>query len=76
MSANASTVTDGAADALLDRIRGEFLEMPGLQLTSAQAARLWSLDPVTSDRILSELVSNGFLLKGRRGGYLLASVTP
>ena len=26
---------------LVDRVRGEFMEMPGLQLTMAQAARLW-----------------------------------
>ena len=29
------------------RIRGEFLEMPGLRLTSAQAARLWHVDAAT-----------------------------
>ena len=29
---------------LLGRIRGEYLEMPGLKLTLAQAQRLWGLD--------------------------------
>ena len=29
---------------LLARVRGEFLEMPGLQLAAAQAARLWDVD--------------------------------
>jgi hypothetical protein len=67
---------DACAQTLLDRIRGEFLEMPGLHLTPAQAARLWSLDRPTSDRILGELVDAGFLLRGRGGAYLLASVTP
>ena len=33
------------AAAVLQRIRGEFREMPGLKLTIAQAARLWQLDP-------------------------------
>jgi RecB family exonuclease len=64
------------ADALLHRVRGEFLEMPGLHLTRSQAARLWSLDPATSDRILGELVDTGFLLRGRKGSYVLASVMP
>lgn len=31
--------------ALTERIRGEFLEMPGLKLTTAQACRLWNLTP-------------------------------
>jgi hypothetical protein len=68
--------SSGEDDALLHRVRGEFLEMPGLHLTPAQAARLWSLDQMTSDRILGELVDTGFLLRGRKGAYLLASVTP
>ena len=30
---------------LLARIKGEFLEMPGLRLTFDQACRLWQVDP-------------------------------
>jgi lipid-binding SYLF domain-containing protein len=75
---NAATVNaaDAPAATLLNRVRSEFLEMPGLNLTPAQAARLWALDQATSDWILGELVDAGFLLRGRRGAYLLASVTP
>ena len=29
---------------VLQRIQGEFVEMPGLRLTAAQAQRLWGLD--------------------------------
>jgi len=75
MNPRGSNVPD-VFDALRHRVRSEFLEMPGLRLTPAQAARLWSLDRTTSDRILGELVDAGFLLKGRKGGYLLSSVTP
>ena len=32
-------------EALVQRVRGEFREMPGLRLTFAQACRLWQLDP-------------------------------
>ena len=60
---------------LLHRIRSEFLEMPGLRLTPAQAARLWALDRSTSERLLDGLTLAGFLLKTTRGGaYLRASV--
>ena len=58
---------------LLYRIRSEFLEMPGLRLTPAQAARLWALDRHTSQTLLDGLTMTGFLLKNREGAYLRAS---
>ena len=57
-----------------DRVRAEFLEMPGLRLTPAQASRLWAVDHATSQRILDELSSIGFLARTREGAYLRASV--
>jgi hypothetical protein len=62
---------DGAT-RLLTRIRGEFLEMPGLRLTSAQAALLWAVDHRTSEWILDGLTTAGFL-RNREGAYLLAA---
>lgn len=59
---------------LLQRVRSEFLEMPGLRLTPAQAARLWALDRSTSERILDGLTAAGFLLRNREGAYLRASM--
>ena len=58
---------------LLHRVRSEFLEMPGLRLTPAQAARLWALDRSTSERILGGLTATGFLRRNREGAYLRAS---
>jgi len=52
---------------LLDRIRGEFREMPGLHLTLRQAMRLWGIDAVTCDVALRILVEEGFLYRTRRG---------
>jgi hypothetical protein len=47
--------------ALADRVRGEFIEMPGLRLTMAQAVRLWGLDgPVCRD-VIDILVRCEFL---------------
>ena len=68
-----TTVHEPGIAGLLTRIRGEFLEMPGLRLTSAQAARLWAVDRRTSDWILNGLTTAGFLLRNRDGAYLLAS---
>jgi hypothetical protein len=49
------------AATLFDRIRGEFNEMPGLQLTIAQAARLWGLEQAACQRIIDALVDATFL---------------
>jgi hypothetical protein len=46
---------------LLDRIRGEFREMPGLQLTLAQAQRLFGLDPTACRHVIDALVEASFL---------------
>lgn len=55
---------------LLTRIRGEFLEMPGLRLAPAQAARLWAMDRETSERALRTLVDAGFLWQTPEGLFL------
>ena len=55
---------------LEDRVRGEFLEMPGLSLTPQQASRLWAVDRATSERVLNVLTSAGFLARTRDGAYL------
>ncbi len=69
----ATGLPDDRVSRLLHRVRGEFLEMPGLRLTPAQAARLWALDRGTSEQILDGLTTAGFLLRTREGAYLLAS---
>lgn len=52
-----------------DRIRSEYLEMPGLTLSQSQAMRLWGLSVPQSSRVLSDLVEAGFLVRDRRGAY-------
>jgi hypothetical protein len=63
---------DEGITSLLHRIRSEFLEMPGLRLTPAQAARLWGMERHMSERILDGLTLAGFLSKNK-GAYLRAS---
>jgi hypothetical protein len=52
------------------RIRGEFLEMPGLRLTAQQARRLWRLDETACDAVLGALVDARFLAKTRDGAFV------
>ncbi len=58
---------------LLQRIRGEYLEMPGLRLTAEQARRLWSLDLGTCTSLLEALVEAKFLGRSRDGKYFKLS---
>jgi hypothetical protein len=57
-------------DALLRRVQGEFLEMPGLRLTQAQAQRLWGLDAASSASLLASLVEAQFLFRTRNGAFM------
>ena len=46
---------------LVQRVRSEFNEMPGLRLTPAQAARLLGLQPRTCHHVIQTLVRASFL---------------
>lgn len=65
---NESLVAD-ATDQIVRRIYGEYLEMPGLRLTCAQAQRLWALDEHTCDRLFEILTEDGFLYRRDDGTY-------
>ena len=62
-------IPDVITPSLVHRIRAEYTEMPGLTLTTRQAARLWGLDVSRSQRLLSELVQSRFLIEDSRGAY-------
>lgn len=63
------------AAVVLQRIRAEFREMPGLKVTAAQATRLWHLDPLRSEALLNALVVDGLLRRRPDGAYLVSSDT-
>jgi hypothetical protein len=56
-------------DETLRRVRGEYLEMPGLCLRPEQARRLWGLDADTCARVLDSLVQAGFLCRAADGTF-------
>jgi hypothetical protein len=72
-SSGTKPVRDDEITHLLYRVRGGYLEMPGLRLTVPQAARLWALDPITSGQLLDDLTRVGFLVKSRDGAYVRPS---
>lgn len=59
-----------AFDDILHRVRGEFMEMPGLRLTEAQARRLWNLDAASCRALLAHLIESRFLFRTRDGAFM------
>ncbi len=55
---------------LIQRVRGEFLEMPGLRVTPAQARRLWGLDDASCSALLATLIEAEFLFQTQDGAYV------
>jgi DNA-binding IclR family transcriptional regulator len=58
---------------LIRRVRGEFLEMPGLRLRLDQAQRLWNMDRSSCELLLSSLVEAKFLRRYSDDAYGLPS---
>lgn len=56
-------------DGLSTRVLAEYREMPGLSLTAAQAARLWSIDGNNCENLLQALVDQNRLRRTADGRY-------
>jgi len=56
--------------ALLDRVRAEYREMPGLSLTKPQATRLFGVAPSVCGAALRALVMEDFLFRTGEGVFV------
>jgi hypothetical protein len=54
---------------IVQRIRAEFLEMPGLQLKAVQVQRLCGVEHIVCESVLQSLVTEGFLRLKSDGHY-------
>ncbi len=75
MSPTSSTVSGISVDAFsaaVAQAKAHYLEMPGLTLTLAQAARLWACDLALCNDILTALVDARFLVRTRNASFALA----
>jgi len=57
-------------EPVLQRIRGEFHESPGLRLTPWQFRRLWNLDEDQARLVIEQLVQTRFLRGARDGTFV------
>ena len=55
---------------VLHRIQEEYVDMPGLRLTEAQAQRLWGLDSAVCSALMGALVDAKFLAITRDGAFV------
>ena len=61
-------------DNMIDRIKSEYREMPGLQLTFEQMLRLWRLERSTCRTLVEKLIDAQFLKTTRDGRYVRCDV--
>lgn len=67
MPPTATLPTRPRLDTLLDVVRAEFREMPGMRLSRAQMRRLWQIDHQQCDALTRHLLAEGFLREDDRG---------
>jgi len=56
-----------------ERVRAEYLEMPGLTLTRWQMRRMWLLDASVCDAVVDALVASHFLCRRSNNTYVRVS---
>ena len=62
---------DPVVSLLIERVLGEYREMPGLALTLVQAQRLWGLEAAMAQQVIEALVSSGALQWSRDGRLIV-----
>jgi hypothetical protein len=62
-------MSNTVAPHIIQRIRAEYLEMPGLSLRPEQVQRLCGVDSTLCESVLEVLVESGFLSRRSDGAY-------
>ena len=60
-------------DTVIERVRAEFEEMPGLTLTVIQASRLFGLEEPECQRVVDRLVNADYLRRTENGAVVRAA---
>ena len=69
-------IVDERIEEWVDRVRGEYLEMPGLSLTRWQMRRMWRFDAHVCDAVINTLVASEFLRRRRNDTYVRCGFSP
>ena len=63
-------IAETSVSGWVERVRSEYLEMPGLSLTKYQMRRLWLLDASLCDAVVDSLVQSAFLRRCENSTYV------
>ena len=66
----ALTAPHARVGRLMNQVRAEYDEMPGLSVTLRQAQRLWAVDRVTCEEALGRLTASGVLRMTAKGRFV------
>ena len=69
MSIVVTALAPDVLEHVMQRVRAEFTDCPGLRLTRPQAQRVWDLDSQTCSVLLDVLESSRFLKRTVEGVY-------
>jgi hypothetical protein len=64
------TTTTSMIGPIALHIRAEYLESPGLRLTATQIQRLWRLDAIQCEAVLTALIDARFLRRTGNGEFV------
>ena len=67
-----TAINEAVDTGLLERVIGEYREMPGLALTVPQAQRLWGCDAETCRCAMDVLIRRGILRRSSDGQLVRA----
>jgi hypothetical protein len=67
---SAMTTITASIGPIAGHIRAEYLESPGLRLTAIQIQRMWRLDAVQCEAVLTSLIDARFLRRTREGEFV------
>ena len=56
-------------EVVVERVRAEFEEMPGMALTVPQASRLFGLEHDECQRVVDRLVTTAYLRRTQSGAF-------
>jgi hypothetical protein len=75
-STETAAAVESADPSLVDRLRAEYLEMPGMSLTLDQVGRLCGIEPATCKLVIDALVEAKFLSWKTGGLYIRRTEDP
>jgi muconolactone delta-isomerase len=63
-------IMEGPVADAIERVKADYIEMPGLSLTTGQMRRLWQFDAEICDAVVDVLVATEFLRRRRDSSYV------